>query len=205
MKSALKRFRKNDAPIESVEVENAEVEKAFKCVKSVSCNQSDLTEFITNPAASLEALNSPDTPLFKLGMDIILSPIVNKNGVSENVSKKAKVSIADVLMKKVILEKSMSFLQWEIDIDLVPEINEQITEKLYSLFEEIDLGYCDPDQKNKLETNAGHLNGTLCFVQKFWKVLFRAEFPRIPDGDEEFASSKLLTALCTTTRKKQQE
>ena len=138
-------------------------------------------------------------------MDIILSPIVNKNGVSENVSKKAKVSIADVLMKKVILEKSMSFLQWEIDIDLVPEINEQVTEKLYFLFEEIDLGYCDPGQKNKLKTNAGHLNGTLCFVQKFWKVLFRAEFPRIPDGDEEFASSKLLTALCTTTQKKQQE
>ena len=99
----------------------------------------------------------------------------------------------------------MRFLNVEIHIDLEQEIDEQITEKLYSIFEEIDLGYHDPGQEKKLRANAGHLKNTLCFVQKFWKALFRVDFPRIPDGEVDYAESKLLTSLCTTTRKKQKE
>lgn len=203
VKKALRRFRKKDAGLESMQVEDAEVEKAFLRVTSVSCDGCDLTDLVRDPAASLEALNSHDTPLFSSGIDIFLPPLVTDNS-TERVKKKPKICSFDVLMRRVLLEESMEFLQWETDIDGVPEISEQIMTKLYSLFEDIDLGYCDDGQKQTLKKNAGHLKNTLCFIQKFWKVLLRADFPRVPDTDD-FATSKLITALTTTTRKKARE
>ena len=95
----------------------------------------------------------------------------------------------------------MEYLQWEGDIDVQTEIQEQIKQKLYSLFEGIELGYSDRGQQDRLITNAGHIQSTLCFVQKYWNVLFRAEFPFIPDT-EEYPTSKLLIALQTTSRQK---
>ena len=74
------------------------------------------------------------------------------------------------------------------------------------MFEEIELGYSSNDQKVKLEGNAVLLMKSLCYVQKYWKVLFRADYPHIPTGTEGFASSKLLTALIDgLTRNKKNE
>ena len=47
---------------------------AYKRVKSVSCNGCDLTEYQTDPDATLSAMNSSDTPIFKKGIDIMLTP-----------------------------------------------------------------------------------------------------------------------------------
>ena len=55
----------------------------------------------------------------------------------------------------------MEVFQWEGGIDAEPEIHEQIKQKLYSLFKEIDLGYCDGDQEAKLKSHVGHLQITL--------------------------------------------
>ena len=75
------------------------------------------------------------------------------------------------MMRKVVLEESMDFLQWEADVDVEPEIQDKMKLNLYSLFEEIYLGYCDSGQEATLKTNTGHLQSTLCFIQKHWKVL----------------------------------
>jgi len=202
VKRAVRRFRKKDAGVESLEVEDAEVEKAFRRVSSVTCEGYDLSEYVHNPAASLHDLNSTDTPIFSSGIDILLPPTTNS--LTENPKKKAKlVCSRDVLLRKVVVPQSMDFLQWEGDIEIEPDIQDQIKQKLYSLFEEIDLGYCDPAQESKLSTNAGHLQSTLCFIQKHWKVLLRADFPFIPDT-EEYHQSKLLLSLQGTIRGKKQ-
>ena len=93
----------------------------------------------------------------------------------------------------------------EKDIDKEPEVDEQILANVYEVFKEIELGYCSNDQKEIMQTNAGHLKNTLCFVQKHWKVLFRSEYPHIPT--EEFKCSRLLNALAAAdlNRKKKNE
>ena len=112
------------------------------------------------------------------------------------------MSLGDVLSKKVVKKKVLKLV---IDLDVDPSLDVQICDKLYSIFEEIDLGYADNGQKKALENNAQHLKNSLCFIQKFWKVLVRAEFPIIPDSNEDFSESKLLNALAETTRKKRKE
>ncbi|KAL7538123.1 hypothetical protein ACHAXR_008302 [Thalassiosira sp. AJA248-18] len=69
-------------------------------------------------------------------------------------------------------------------------------------YEEIGLGYCDGKQKEALTKNATNIVNTLCFVEKHWKVLFLADRPHIPDGEDSFPSSKLLSCLAETTRYK---
>ena len=77
VKSALRRFRKKDPGTENPQVEDEGVEKALHCVTSVSCDGHDLTELVHDPAASLDELNSTDTPIFSSGIDIFLPPSQN--------------------------------------------------------------------------------------------------------------------------------
>ena len=129
-------------------------------VTSVSYDGYDLTELVHDFSVSLDALNSTDTIIFSSGIVIFLPPITTP--LTENTKKKAKLICSrDVMLRKAILEESMDFLQWEGDIDVEPEIHEQIKQKLYSLFKEIDLGYCDRDQEAKLKSHVGHLQITL--------------------------------------------
>ena len=83
-----------------------------------------------------------------------------------------------------------------------PYLNVFIGTELRQCYEEIELGYTDGKQKKTLETNAKHICDFLCFVQKYWKVLVRAEFQRIPIGPENFKDSPLLQLVTGGTRKK---
>ena len=73
------------------------------------------------------------------------------------------------------------------------------------MFEKIELGCCSNDQKEQLIKNAGHLMKSLCFIRKYWRVLLRADYPQIPEGEEDFTSSKLLNAITGLTRMKKNE
>jgi hypothetical protein len=192
-KRGVQRFRKKDAGVEIVEEEDATVDKAFCCVSSVSCDGYVITDLLKDPAATLEALNSSDTPIFLSGIDIHL--LLKSTG---NAKKKAKRCAHDVLMENVVIEKDLSFLKCEVDTNEEhPLIHLQIQQQLYSLFKEIDLGYCGGGEHDVLKGNVELLQNLLCFIQKYWKVLLRADLPRIPDTDD-YPSSKLLTGLITT-------
>ena len=193
LKQALQKYMKREKQVD--EVTPAALDAALKRIKSVLCHGSDLTEYVS---AALEDLDSNDTKIFKMGFDVMLSPEVTS--APDKKKSKTLVSLGDVLSKKVVKKKFLK--QLVIDLDVDPSLDVQICDKLYSIFEEIDLGYADNKQKKALETNAQHLKNSLCFIQKFWKVLVRAEFPIIPDSNEDFSESKLLNALTETTRKK---
>ena len=197
VRRGIRRFRKKEVGVESAEEEDAAVEDTLSRVSSVSCDGYDLTDLLKDPTATLDALNSSDTPIFASGIDIRL--LLNFTG---NAKKKAKVCAYDVLLGNVDLGKDIPFLKCEIDMDEEnPLLHHQIQQRLYSLFEDIDLGYCDDGERVALKGNAEQLQSTLCFIQKYWKALLRADFPCIPDTDD-YPSSKLLTVLTTTIRHK---
>ena len=177
-----------------------DIDNVFNRIKSVTCNGSDLTEFtIDDPDYKLRAMNSTDTPIFEMGIDILLTPVEQ---ISTTNKTKKIIDARALLMKEVQLD--LRYLKMkEEDIDKEPEVDEHILANVYGLFEEIEVGYCSNDQKKKLLTNAENLKNTLCFVQKHWKVLLRTDYPHIPTDD--FKSSKLLNLLTDLNRKKKNE
>ena len=179
------------------------INEAFKRTKAVSCNGCPLSDFvIDNPDYNLHAMNSASTPIFDKGIDILLSQIELEPITPA--PKKQKICANALLMKQVHLE--MNYLKIKEKVAGVePEINDQILEQIYEFFEKIDLGYSSNDEEATLVKNAGLLMKSLCFVQKHWKVLLRAEYPHIPSGEEDFASSELLIALGGLTRSKKNE
>jgi hypothetical protein len=183
VKKAVTKFVAKNNPAFEVE----DIADALKRIKSIECNNSGLLEFIGEPDATIGELNSPDTPIFacrwkfnNLPLKITLPPSQSETPAASK--KKAKVALADVLMGRVVL--NMKYLEYITDVDKRQEINEQIKEKVYSFYEEIGLGYCDAKQEEALSKNATQIVNTLCYVEKHWKVLFRADRPRIPDGEE---------------------
>ena len=183
--------------IKSTNIEH--INDAFKRIKAITCNGCNLSDFLIDEAdCNLHALNSSATPIFDKGIDVVLSPIEPS---STNTKKNKTVCAHSLLMNKVHLElKYLSRVENEVGKE--PEINEQVLDKLYELFEEIALGYWSNDQKIQLTKNAVHLMKSLCFIQKHWKVLLRADYPHIPDGEDDFASAKLLNAITGLTPKK---
>ncbi len=95
----------------------------------------------------------------------------------------------------------LNFMQTRWDLDAEQNIDEQIEERICQVFEDINLGWRSTDQQNQLKINIHTFKVALCFIQKHWSVLFRAEFPIIPNGVDGFPSSKLLTAVADTERK----
>ena len=96
VRRAIRRFCKKDAGVETLQVEDAAVDEAFKRVTVVSCVGYDLTDLVQNPAASLEALNSNDTPLFTSGIDFY--PPITRSLTGNKKIKKPKHSATDVLI-----------------------------------------------------------------------------------------------------------
>ena len=174
-------------------------------IKSVNCNDCDLTEFIddNNTDATLVQLDSKSTPIFENGIDITLSPEEKIKEIEESPTKKPKKSMTDVLMKRVVLNtKYLTEEQTDID-NLEPNVDVLIKRELFVILEnEMKLGYVDEGQKKELKTNVGYINNVLCFVFKYWKALLRAEHPNIPNGLDNFDSSLLLAALGNVSRKK---
>ena len=177
-----------------------DADTTFNRIKSVSCNNSDLTEYnVDDPAATLSAMNSVDTPIFEKGIDIILTPIFHK---SNSPPQKAKKCAQDIMMGKVALE--LNYLQGEKDLDNEQSIDVQIMKELHTLFEENNIGYRGEAQKRALKTNMEHSKNALCFIVKFWKVLFRADHPHIPSGGDDYDSSELLMAFAKNVTQNQQ-
>ena len=81
MRQALGRFINNERLINNNS--DDDVESAYKCIKVVSCNGNDLTKSVNNPDATLSAMNSYDTQMFKRGLDILLSPVEINTGEGE--------------------------------------------------------------------------------------------------------------------------
>ena len=121
------------------------------------------------------------------------------NGFQTNEStfippKKPKKSANDVLMGRVATD--MRYLKSTVDLNMEADIQKQLISSLYTTLREHGLGYCDGNQEGQLRVNAARIRDTLCFVQKHWRVLLRADFPKIPDDTEEgFHESILLTKL----------
>ena len=101
-----------------------DVEGVFNRITSVMCNGSNLTEFmIDDPDFTLHGMNSTDTPIFKMGIDIALKSVEPE---STTTKKKTKIVDAQALfMKEVQLD--LRYLKMkEKDIDKEPEVDEQI-------------------------------------------------------------------------------
>ncbi|KAL7547981.1 hypothetical protein ACHAWF_011257 [Thalassiosira exigua] len=207
VKKAIRKLLEKETPGGAISPDA--VDSAVKRIKSISCDAADkgspnLLEFLFNSGGTWDALNSIQTPIFKLGLYIELPKEDATNdgllgGTGEPPAKKAKVNGVDVLMGKVLLD--LSYLEYEGDLDKKQEIDQVILEKLYALFREIGLGYRDDKQRNRLKTNSQTIKNALCFVTKHWGSLLRAEFPHIPTGKDGFASSKLLQSLVDTEKR----
>jgi hypothetical protein len=195
---------------EGKDAADSDVDAAIKRIQAITTNTtdpgaSDLIEFLESPDATLEALNTKDTPILADGIDIHLpKEIINVDDDSdapEPALKKQKVCAFAMLMGTTA-EKGVEYLRSEKDIDKEENIDGQILHKLYEHLEEIGLGYRDINQRKRLEANMQIIKNTLCFVQKYWKVLLRAEFPDLPKGkDDNFTLSKFISALQETVRR----
>ena len=140
------------------------INDAFKRIKADTCNGCNLSDFLIDESdCNLHALNSKSTPIFDKGIDILLSPIEPS---STNTKKARTVCAHALLMKQVQLELTYVKREEE-DAGEEPQINHQTLDKVYELFEEIELGYWSNDQKKQLIKNAEHLMKSLCFVQKY--------------------------------------
>ena len=95
----------------------------------------------------------------------------------------------------------MRYLTSTVDLEKETDIQKQLTATLYSTWKEYGLGYCNGNQEAQLRTNTAKIRDTLCFVQKHWGVLLRADFPTIPqETDEGFHACILLNKLSGLTR-----
>ena len=140
----------------------------------------------------LKDVNSDTTPIVTKGIDILLPDETIAIDVEiEPAQKKQKVCAFATIMGKN--DMHVQYLEYVQDIDKKAHIDEQILHYLYDYIQGIGLGYRDQKQRSQLSANVQKIKNTLCCVQKYWKVLLRAEFPSIPDN--EFSSSKFITSL----------
>lgn len=162
----------------------------------------DLHEFLSEPKATLANLNSKTTPILEGGININLpdEEVINVDDDPATSSapppKKQKIDAFAAMMGSTTF--GVSYLQYEEDMDQTLQIDEQIKHVLYVQLEQMGLGYRDQKQHSKLKANTEKIKNTLCFVQKYWKVLLRADFPHLPQGD--FAHSKFISSLQDTRR-----
>ena len=190
-----------DAMKQALDIKEEDLESESEWIKAISCKSCDLTALISHPRSTMGNLDSMESPIFRHGVDVILPPIVYELSAPAPSSKKAKTKSAiDVLLGRAVLK--LKYLQYEWNVDKPQEIDEQCKEKVYEIYEAIGLGHDIPRQKKQLETNAMHVKNAMCFIQKHWKVLVRAEYPNIPDSGEDFIQSKVLITLAETSCKK---
>ena len=195
---------------EGKDATDSAVDAAIKRIQSITTRigdpcACDLLEFLHEPDATLENLNSTNTPILEGGIihiNILNEPIdIDDEPITSSAppAKKPKIDAYDVMLGKTAVK--VNYLQYDENIDGEAQIDEQIKRQIYILLEEMGLGYRDDKQKRKLATNTQKIKNTLCFVQKYWKVLLSAEFPHLPKGrDTNYAQSKFISALQGTTR-----
>ena len=177
------------------------LDAAIGRIETITADASDpgacnLVEFL-HEGDTLKDLHSDSTPIITKGIYILLPDeiinvdVINVDLPTKPAKKKQKTCAFKAMMGKDY--KFVEYLRYETDLDEEACIDTQILHYLYDYLEEIKLGYRDEKQKNKLVTNIQKIKNTLCFVQKYWNVLLRAEFPTLPDN--QFSSSKFISAL----------
>ena len=194
---ALKKYLKSD----DEDYDDAAAEIALGRINTIGCNKvrehCNLIEWLEDDDVTLCDLDSTSTPILKSGLDIILEP---KTGERKSLTaprrKKQVGSVADVLMKKTLLP--VSYLECEVEVDGKLNLQQQLRVGLVQVMKDVfHLGYCDEKQRGQLRNNLGHINNVLCFVQKYWKVLVRKEFPELP---KPLQSSPLMDLLSNMKR-----
>ena len=145
--------------------------------------------------ATLKAMNSYKTPLTK-GFDIVLKclgglPQTNSttvNGKKNAFSVLQKQTAANIRYLKVKEKEGVS--------DDVMDLSAHLDAGIYTLLQnEFELRYQDQKQKEQLSGILEKLKNALCFLEKQWKVLLRADFPKLPqDAEDKVARSKILLA-----------
>ncbi len=207
VEKAVEKFITHHGKDPTVDAVNAAIKRIQAITTSIGdscpCN---LHEFLSEPDATLENLNTRSTPILTEGININLpdEEVINVDDDLDTSSapppKKPKIDAFAAIMGSTTL--GVSYLQYEEDMDKTLQIDEQIKHHLYKQLEEMGLGYRDQGQQSRLKANTEKIKNTLCFVQKYWKVLLRAEFPHLPKGgDYDFTQSKFISAIQDTTRK----
>ena len=124
---------------------------------------------------------------------------IQTDSSSLNPPKKPKKAAVDVIMGREVVK--MRYLTSTVDLEKETDIQKQLTATLYALWKEHGLGYCNGNQEGQLRTNSAKIRDTLCFIQKHWGVLLRADFPTIPqETNEGFHECILLNKLTGLSR-----
>ena len=174
------------------------LERFLNQIKCIQCNSVELLHFLLDDECTLEALESPTTPLTTKIIEVVLEePSHASVLVSPDKEPKKQEDALKLLMTKA--KPSVSFLEIEEDTDTAT-LSENIMCKLRTLCELEGIGYCDATSKTLLYTNLNKLRNVLCFVHQHWKSMLKKEFPSIPSGD--FSSSKLLKLVGMCARRK---
>ena len=158
---------------------NAEesMEEAQNRIKTISCRDCDLTDFIESERATLMKLNSSSSPILDKGLSIEMTRPPPETTEDEP-SKKLRCC-DDILMRRTAID--LEYLEADVDVDNPNDtLDKQIMLGLYDLYRDKELGYADGSQKKQLMDNTYTIKNSLCYINKYWKALFRAEFPCIP-------------------------
>ena len=164
-------------------------------VKSIMCAATDLFDYLNEPEAKINLMDSDASPIMKSGIHIHLNQMEVQ--AEEPAAKKPKQTIDDKLMEWT--PAKLSYVGPPLcKTGEEMRLNNQIFRELCNLFELQKLGYCNGAQMMLLEKNRGHLVSALCFVEKNWSGLFRCSFPKVPAG--KYNSLELLKSLGNTKR-----
>ena len=152
----------------------------------------NLLKFAQNSNVETAALDSSSCPLFRDGMRIDVAPEHDQPSPPSKEARKKLPSALDVLSGDAE-PLSVRYLTHDATSTCSQDLDVQVRKELYILVESSELGYFSHDQKTTLQKNLYIISNVLCFVDKHWKTLLKADYPAIPDGDYSF--SQLLRAL----------
>jgi hypothetical protein len=117
------------------------VDSVLKRIKKVSCNGMDLSDFVNDPSATLQLLNSNDSPIFTKGLDIHLPKDINNS--SEPPTKKTKI---DAFARKgpidMLGDKFSRLTTGGRNVIVRPRVSPNEVTTLHSHLSEIDPDYC---------------------------------------------------------------
>ena len=153
--------------------------------------------------ATIIKLHSSKSPILDVGFVIELTP-PRSDTVDNDSSKKKKKCAQAIMLKQVAVD--LDYLETTVAEDGAdPRLDEQILAKLYDVYRDNELGYADDKQKKQLKSNTQTIKNAMCVIEKSWKALLRTEFPNIPQTQEKFDTSVVLTALSETERLQRKE
>ena len=168
------------------------VDCVLKRVRLIASVETDLTDLLNEPEATIFELNSCETPTSK-GFVIKLNAIHPINASCTPTKKPRKLAV-EVLMGRAVTD--MRYLSSDVNLEKETDLQQQLMATLYLVWKKQGLGFCNGDQEAQLRLNTKKIVDTMCFIQKHWRVLLRADFPDIPEtANDGYHSSVLLNKL----------